>query len=102
MPSDHADIVVYKDDACKQPYLVVENKAQELLPRERAQAIEQLFGNCNSLRAPVGLYDELGESSFFDVANYPQTSVSSIVKGIERPRQAVRRYPDLYLYRRGR
>jgi len=64
MPSDHADIVVYKDDACKQPYLVVENKAQELLPRERAQAIEQLFGNCNSLRAPVGLYDELGESSF--------------------------------------
>jgi len=26
-PSDFADIVVYSDDACREPYLVVENKA---------------------------------------------------------------------------
>ena len=71
VPSNHADIVVYRDDACKQPYLVIENKPQELSAKERAQAIEQLFGNCNSLRAEVGLYDELSESTLFDVANYP-------------------------------
>ncbi len=96
MPSDHADIVVYKDDACKQPYLVVENKAQELLPRERAQAIEQLFGNCNSLRAPVGLYDELGESSFFDVANYPANERELNRKGNRNA--LAKQYGDIPIY----
>src|SRR5688500_14419053 len=27
VPNDHADIVVYSDDQCRTPYLVVENKA---------------------------------------------------------------------------
>jgi type I restriction enzyme M protein len=27
VPSDHFDVVVYRDDACKEPYLVVENKS---------------------------------------------------------------------------
>ena len=71
VPSDHADIVVYRDDACKQPYLVVENKPQEISDKDRAQATEQLFGNCNSLRTVVGLYDELSESALYDIANYP-------------------------------
>jgi type I restriction enzyme M protein len=70
-PADHADVVVYRDDACREPYLVIENKTQRQLARDRAQAIEQLFGNCNSLRAVVGLYDELSESVLFDIANYP-------------------------------
>jgi len=55
-PSDYADVVVYADDACRQPYLVVENKASRQSQRARLQAIEQLFGNANSLRAPLGLY----------------------------------------------
>lgn len=57
-PSDFADIVVYKDDACREPYLVVENKSSGQSRVDRVQAIEQLFGNCNSLRAPIGLYEE--------------------------------------------
>lgn len=69
-PVDRADLVLYRDDACKQPYLVLENKAQQQAAGVRAQAIEQLFGNCNSLRAELGLYDELSESVLFDVAGH--------------------------------
>jgi type I restriction enzyme M protein len=70
-PSDFADIVVYSDDACREPYLVVENKASGQSRRDRLQGIEQLFGNANSLRAPLGLYEEGNQSAFFDVANHP-------------------------------
>ena len=69
-PSDLADIVVYSDDECKTPYLVVENKASGQTPTQRNQGVEQLFGNANSLRAPLGLYDEGKFSLFFDVANF--------------------------------
>lgn len=71
IPSDFADIVVYSDDGCRDPYLVVEAKASGQNRRERTQAVEQLFGNANSLRAPLGLYEEGGQSISFDVANYP-------------------------------
>ena len=70
-PSDSADIVVYRDDRRKQPYLVVENKAVGQTAADRRQAIEQAFGNANSLRAEYALYDEFTESHFYDVANYP-------------------------------
>jgi type I restriction enzyme M protein len=72
-PSDYADIVVYSDDGCRQPYLIVENKADAQRRQARTQAIEQLFGNCNSLRSPLGLYDEYGFSCLYDVANHPAT-----------------------------
>ena len=72
-PSDWADIVVYRDDQCRVPYLVVENKpaGQPVGPRD--QWIEQLFGNANSLRAPLGLFDEGDSSLLFDVAGFPAT-----------------------------
>lgn len=72
-PSDQADIVVFEDDRCQMPYLVVENKADSQSTTGRRQGIEQLFGNANSLRAPLGLYDEGDEHIFFDVANFPST-----------------------------
>lgn len=55
-PSDWADIVVYEDDNCSSPYLVVENKAVGQNSTKRARGIEQGFGNANSLRAPFLLY----------------------------------------------
>ena len=61
-PSDSADIVVYRDDRRRQPYLVVENKAAGQTAADRRQAIEQAFGNANSLRAEYALYDEFTES----------------------------------------
>ena len=72
-PSDFADIVVYEDDSCRVPYLVVENKASRQSVPGRDQGIEQAFGNANSLRARLTLHDEGGESAVFDVANYPST-----------------------------
>src|SRR5690242_15078441 len=61
VPDDHADIVVYRDDACKDPYLIVECKAAGQAAGARSQGIEQAFGNANSLRAPFTLYDEGSE-----------------------------------------
>lgn len=80
-PSDSADIVVYKDDRCTEPYLVVENKAAGQTRQKKAQGIEQLFGNANSLRAPFGIYDEYEESVFFDVANFSSTERIANRKG---------------------
>lgn len=72
-PNDFADIVVYSDDQCRTPYLVVENKASDQSESQQNQGIEQLFGNANSLRAPLGLYDEGDVSKFYDVGNFPPT-----------------------------
>ena len=84
-PSDLADIVVYEDDSCRTPYLVVENKASRQGVQARAQGIEQAFGNANSLRAPFTLYDEGEVSAFFDVANHPSTErVANCLGGRER------------------
>ena len=48
-PSDSADIVVFQDDAKKNPYIVIECKKDGISELEFGQAIEQAFGNCNSL-----------------------------------------------------
>ncbi|MCL5237384.1 MAG: N-6 DNA methylase [Nitrospirae bacterium] len=89
-PSDHADIVLYEDDRCQAPYLVVENKAAGQTKRARSQGIEQLFGNANSLRAVLGLYDEWSEDIFFDIANYPATERTANIKGTRNT------IPELY------
>src|SRR5687768_14816558 len=47
---DKADIVVFSDDRRIDPYLVVEAKKETCSDREWLQAIEQGFGNANSLR----------------------------------------------------
>ncbi len=88
-PSDFADLVVYRDDRRRQPYLVVENKAAEQTVANRRQAIEQAFGNANSLRAEFALYDEFNESCFYDVGNYPSMErVNNLRGGVEAiPRQ---------------
>ena len=62
-PNDWADIVVYRDDRCAEPYLVIENKAAGQTRKSQDQGIEQLFGNANSMRAPYGLYDEWSRTS---------------------------------------
>lgn len=80
-PSDLADIVVYSDDRCQAPYLIVENKADGQTRAGRRQGIEQLFGNANSLRAPLGLYDEGSEHTFFDVANFAPTERTANQRG---------------------
>ena len=48
-PVDRADIVIFQDDAKKNPYIVIECKEDGTTELEFEQAIEQAFGNCNSL-----------------------------------------------------
>jgi len=45
LPTDRADIVVFRDDTCKRPYAVVECKKDGLSDAEFNQAIEQGVGN---------------------------------------------------------
>ena len=70
VPGNLADIVVYMDDRCKKPYLVVETKAAGQTERDRKQGIEQGFGNANALRAAFVAYDEHLFSSCYDVAGF--------------------------------
>jgi type I restriction enzyme M protein len=71
VPEDKADVVVYRDDRCVDPYLVVENKAVNVTLAQRVQGIEQGFGNANSLRAALLLYDDGLESRVYNVADFP-------------------------------
>lgn len=80
-PNDWADIVVYRDDECKAPFLVVECKSSGQNRTNKLQGIEQLFGNSNSLRSEFGLYEEYSDSFFYDVNNYPSEERTENIKG---------------------
>ncbi len=69
-PSDSADIVVYSDDEHRKPYLVVECKKDGISPAEYKQAIEQAFGNANSLRAELATVIAGNTRTAFDVAGF--------------------------------
>lgn len=45
LPTDRADIVIFRDDECKRPYTVVECKKDGVTDAEFTQAIEQGVGN---------------------------------------------------------
>lgn len=70
-PTDWADIVVYEDDDGKKPYIVVECKRDGISEAEIKQAIEQVFGNANSLRSKYAIVVAGSVRIAFDIANYP-------------------------------
>ncbi len=69
-PSNLADIVVYNDDSRKDPYIVVECKQEEITDAEFIQAIEQGFGNTNSLRAKFLWVTSGIKSAYFNVSDF--------------------------------
>ena len=69
-PEDKADIVVYEDDETKKPYLVIECKKDGITDNEFKQAIEQAFGNANSLRAKFASVVAGITRTAFDVAGF--------------------------------
>ena len=69
-PSDFADIVVFQDDDKKDPFIVVECKKDETSEAEFEQAIEQAFGNCNSLSGHYAVVVAGNTRRSFDVKNY--------------------------------
>src|ERR1035437_198124 len=69
-PNDYADIVVYKEDDHAGNYIVVENKKQNVSEQDFVQAIEQGFGNANSLRAEYLAISNFDNRVYFDVQNF--------------------------------
>ena len=68
--SDFADIVVFHDDEKKNPFIVVECKKDETSEAEFKQAIEQAFGNCNSLGGHYAVVVAGNTRRSFDVKNH--------------------------------
>lgn len=82
-PSDRADIVVYEDDDCLKPYLVVETKRDGITDAEFKQAIEQAFGNANSLRAKYAMVVAGNTKTAFDVAGFkPSEREKNVISDI--------------------
>ena len=70
-PSDRTDIVVFEDNEGKKPYIVVECKRDGISEPEIKQAIEQVFGNANSLRGKYAIVVAGSIKIAFDVSSYP-------------------------------
>ncbi len=69
-PEDWTDIVVYEDDELKNPYLVVECKKGGVTDAEFRQAIEQAFGNANSLRTKFASVIAGTTRTAFNIADF--------------------------------
>ena len=51
-----ADIVVFRDDRRRNPYITIETSAPNLSPQERDQKVEQLFGYANAMSSEFAVY----------------------------------------------
>ncbi len=71
LPSDRADIVVFADDGCKRPFIVVECKKEGVTDAEFNQAIEQGVGNAAwvKLRAEYVVIVAGGTRRILDVSD---------------------------------
>lgn len=82
-PEDKADIVVYEDEERKKPYIVVECKKDGISKAEINQAVEQAFGNANSLRAKYAILVAGNVRIAFDVAGFkPSEREKNIIADI--------------------
>ncbi len=69
-PGDFADIVIFEDDRRLSNYIVIETKREDCSEADLNQAIEQGFGNANSLRAKYLIIDNFAQRKIYDIANY--------------------------------
>ena len=69
-PSDLADIVVFREEKQKEPWIVVECKRQEISDAEFNQSIEQGFGNANSLSSYYLMVTSGLKTHCYDVKNF--------------------------------
>src|SRR3990167_2650921 len=84
-PEDRADIVIYEDEELKKPYLVVECKKDGITDAEFLQAIEQAFGNANSLRAKFAAVVAGTTKTAFDVAGFkPSEREKNVISDIPK------------------
>ena len=69
-PHVFADIVVFRDNDKKDPFIVVECKKDEISEAEFGQAIRQAFGNCNALRGHYAAVIAGNTRRFFNVKDF--------------------------------
>ncbi len=84
-PEDRADIVVYEDEELKKPYLIVECKKDGTTDKEFRQAIEQVFGNANSLRGKYASVVAGITKTAFDIAGFnPSEREKNVISDIPK------------------
>lgn len=82
-PQDRADIVIYAEDGSE--YLVIECKKDGITDAEFKQAIEQAFGNANSLRAKFASVVAGTTKTAFDVAGFkPSEREKNVISDIPK------------------
>ncbi len=82
-PEDRADIVVYDEEGTE--YLVIECKKDGITDAEFKQAIEQAFGNANSLRAKFAAVVAGITRTAFDVAGFkPSERDKNVISDIPK------------------
>ena len=82
-PEDRADIVVYDNDGAE--YLVIECKKDGISDAEFKQAIEQAFGNANSLRAKFASVIAGITKTAFDVSGFkPSEREKNVISDIPK------------------
>ncbi len=86
-PDVFADLVVFEDDEKKNPYIVVECKRDGISQAEIRQAIEQVFGYANSLRAKYAVVAAGTVRISFDIAGF---------KPSEREKNIIADIPERY------
>ena len=95
LPTDRADIVVFRDDECKRPYAVVECKKDGVTDAEFNQAIEQGVGNATwvKLRADYvviiagGTRRALDVTDKFGALEREQNIVADLPKAYGKPQE---------------
>lgn len=84
-PKDRADIIVYEDEELKKPYLIVECKRDGITDAEFKQAIEQVFGNANSLRGSFASVVAGTTRTAFDIAGFkPSEREKNVISDIPK------------------
>ncbi len=82
-PEDRADIVVYDEDGAE--YLIIECKKDGITDAEFKQAIEQAFGNANSLRAKFASVVAGITKTAFDVSGFkPSEREKNVISDIPK------------------
>jgi type I restriction enzyme M protein len=96
-PKDRADIVIYEDDVCKQSYGVVECKKEGMPDAEIEQALKQVWGNANNLRAKYGMLVAGNLRIAFDAEKFEHQTRQGIIADLPA------RYskPPKFLFRKG-
>lgn len=68
--NDFADVVLYRDARCTEPWLVIENKKADATPAERTEGEGQAFANAISLGAKYAMKDFGNESFIWQIEGF--------------------------------